>query len=81
MFLAQDQIPVKIRNDLMSTKFETFWLQTQLPHLKPMLTGCCYRPPSANKVYLAKICEMLGQTCDSNYEIYFMGDLNIDWIP
>ena len=79
MFYVQEQIPMKIRNDLMPTEVEVLWLEIHLQHLKPMLIGCCYRPPSADNVYLDKICEMLEFISDSNYEIYFMGDMNINW--
>lgn len=30
-------------------------------------------------IYLDKICEMLDKASDENCEMYFMGDLNIDW--
>ena len=51
-----------------------------LPHLKPILVGSCYRPPSANSQYLDNVCEMLDNVCDINRELYFLGDLNIDWL-
>lgn len=78
-FYVQDQIPVKIRHDLGCIGVEALWLEVQLPHLKPILVGCCYRPPNAPIVYLDQICYMLDKFCDLNKEIYFLGDLNIDW--
>ena len=32
-----------------------------------------------NSQYLNNICEMLDSVCDVNREVYFLGDLNIDW--
>jgi hypothetical protein len=59
---------------------EEIWLQVHLPHLKPILVGSCHRPPSAKSQYLDNICEMLDNVCDINREVYFLGDLNIDWL-
>lgn len=76
---VQSQIPVKIRYDLMKSKLEVLWLQVQISHLKPILIGCCYRPPNAKTEYLDSICDMLDHVCDTRFEVYFKGDLNIDW--
>lgn len=78
-FYVQSHLPVRVREDLGSIGVEVIWLQIQLPHLKPVLIGCCYRPPNTTVTYLEQICEMLDRVCDGHYEIYFMGDLNIDW--
>lgn len=48
----QSHIPVSIRSDLMSLDMEVLWLQIHLSHIKPILLGCCYRPPNANSSYL-----------------------------
>lgn len=76
---VKSQIPVRVREDLGSIGVEVIWLQVQLPSLKPVFIGCCYRPPNATVMYLDQICEMLDRVCDINNEIYFLGDLNIDW--
>ena len=77
----QNHIPVKLRDDLMLNTVEIIWLQVHLPHLKPILEGSCYRPPSANSQYLDNVCEMLDNTvCDINREVYFLSELNIDWL-
>jgi hypothetical protein len=52
-----------------------------LPHLKPFLGGCGYRPSSADNPYLNDVCEMIDSICVVNREVYFLGDLNIDWFP
>lgn len=75
----QEHIPVKIRVDLMHFRIEVLWLQIHLPHLKSILVGCCYRPPSANSIYLDTICKMLDYSSTLGHETYFMGDINIDW--
>jgi hypothetical protein len=59
---------------------EVIWLQVHLPHLNPILVGSCYRPPGAKSQYLDNMCEMLDNVCDINREVYFLGDLNIDWL-
>lgn len=48
----QNHIPVKQREDLMMKDIEALWVQVHLPHLKPIVIGCCYRPPNANSLYL-----------------------------
>ena len=42
----------QIRKDFMLNTVEVIWLQVHLPHLKPIIVGSCYRPPSANRQYL-----------------------------
>lgn len=76
----QSHIPVKIREDLMSCDVEMLWLEVHLPHLKPMLMGCCYRPPGSGNQYLDDLGEMFERACDENREIYVLGDLNIDFL-
>lgn len=76
---VQSEIPVKVRSDLSVTGVEAIWLQLHLPHLRPVLVGCCYRPPNATGNYLDQMCEMLDRACDTTNEIYFLGDFNIDW--
>ena len=71
---CQDHIPVKTRNDLGCKEVEVLWLQVQLPYIKPMLIGCCYRPPNATTIYLDNICKVLDKACDANYEMFFLGD-------
>ena len=76
---VQNHIPVKVRDDLLTAGVEAIWLQIQLPYLKPLLIGCCYRQPSANVNFLDLMCDMLDRVCDMNYEVYFLGDMNINW--
>ena len=63
----------------MNTYVELMWLQINLPHSKPFLVGCCYRPPSSNVTNLDGICENLDLVTDENKDIFLLGDLNIDW--
>lgn len=67
----QNHIPVKVRDDLMSC-------DGMLPHVKPILLGCCYRPPSSNSQYLDNLCEMGERACNENSDMYFLGDLNMN---
>jgi hypothetical protein len=75
----QNHIPVKIREDLKLNTVEEIWLQFNLSQLKSIILGSCYRPPSANSKYLDNMCEILDNVCDINREVYFLGDLNIDF--
>ena len=77
--LCQNHIPEKKIPDLMAADIEVIWLQINLPHIKPLLIGCVYRPPSANVDYLNQMCLMLDQVCDLGHETYLLGDTNIDW--
>lgn len=79
MFYVQNHIPVRTRYDLMTDKIEVLWLQVHLPHVKPILVGCGYRPPSANSEYMDNLCEMLEAVGEFNFEIYLLADFNIDW--
>jgi hypothetical protein len=51
----QNHIPVKLIENLMLNTVEVIWLQVHLPHLKPILEGSCYRPPSAYSQYLDNV--------------------------
>jgi hypothetical protein len=62
-------IPVRRREDLMSNTVEVIWIQVHLPHIKPILVGSCYRPPSANSQYLDNMRKMLDNVCDINREV------------
>lgn len=42
-FYVQDHTPVKITNSLNAPAVEGLWLHCNLPHLKPILVGCCHR--------------------------------------
>lgn len=78
-FYVQNHFPVRTRYDLMTDEIEVLWLQVHLPHVKPILVGCGYRPPSANSEYMDNLCEMFEAVSELNFEIYLLADLNIDW--
>lgn len=59
---------------------EALWLQIHIPHHKLILTGCCYRPPSSNAEYLKSICNMLQNVTDKDNEVFYVGDMNINWL-
>lgn len=61
----------------MCNELEVLWLQLNLPHVKPILVGCCYRPPGSNHKYLEDMGEMLNKVCELNMEVVFLGDLLI----
>jgi hypothetical protein len=52
---VQSRIPFSLKEDLMSDNVEVIWLQVLLPHLKPIVVGNCYIPPSAKSPYLDNV--------------------------
>lgn len=77
---VQDHISVVLRKDIMSTDNELIWLQIHLPHCKPTLVGCCYRPPNSNVNYMDKICETHDMVTDESKDIFLLSDINTDWV-
>jgi hypothetical protein len=53
--VIQNHIPVMLRVDLMLNTVEVICPQVHLPHLKLILVGSCYKPPSANNQYLDNV--------------------------
>ena len=51
----QNYIPGKLREGVMLNTAEVILLQVCLPHIKPILVGSCFRPPSANSQYLDNV--------------------------
>lgn len=77
---VQSHIPVKLRMDLISCDVEMLWLQLHPPNLKPILLGCCYRPQGSGSQFLDNLGEMFERACVENKEMYFLGDLNIEFL-
>lgn len=77
---VQNHLPSKVCREFMCSNVEALWVQIHLPHLKPVLVGCCYRPPSANSQYFNDMCDMIDMVADSKTEIYLLCDMNIDWL-
>ncbi|XP_026050145.1 uncharacterized protein LOC113037368 [Astatotilapia calliptera] len=76
---VRDQIPVK--KDLPNlSDVEMIWIEIFLPHTKPVLIGCCYRPPKSTTEYLEKICRSIEQVLNPEKDIFLLGDFNIDWL-
>lgn len=63
----------------MKVEIEVLWLQMHVPHLKPILIGCCYRPLRANSSSVDVICDILDCISIFGLETHFIGDLYIDW--
>ena len=62
----QNQIPAKERNDIMVSDIEALLVQVHLPYSKPILIGCCYRPPNAKIEYLEGMCDLIDKISDEN---------------
>ena len=76
----QNHIPVQLREDRMLNTVEPVAILLHLPHLKSILVGNCNIPPRANSQYLENMCGMLDNVWDINRYVYFLSDLNIDWL-
>ena len=79
-FYIKEDIPARTRKDLYMKGIEALWLQIQLPHTKHILVCCGYRPPRSDISYLENICTMLQHATESNSEIVFAIDMNVDWL-
>ena len=78
LFMFKTIFQWKLRRILCMIKLRCYGFN--LPHIKPILVGCCYRPPSSDQHYLEAMGEMLDKVCELNMEIVFTGDINIDWL-
>lgn len=78
---VQDHIETRLRSDLIKTEVEIIWVEMKLPDSKPVLLGCCYRPPNVRKAYLNQIKEIMDELSMEKEEkdILLMGDFNVDW--
>lgn len=74
----QEQVPVKPRDDLMAPGLEMIWVQIHLAAGKPVLVGCCYRPPRTD--IRDKINEVVKKVTKEDRDIFLVGDFNIDWL-
>lgn len=65
----------------MKTTAEIIWVEMKFPDSKPVLLGCCYRPPSAKKEYLDQIEEIMTLVSQEKEEkdVLLMGDFNLKW--
>lgn len=59
---------------------EALWIQVHLPHIKPIVVGCCYNPPNTNMEYLNDICTMIDRVTNENGEMYLLNDFNVNWL-
>lgn len=75
----QEDIVAVVREDLMNSEIEILWIQIHIPHSKPTLISCCYRPPNSNASYLDGLCENFDKVCDEGKNVFILGDLNINW--
>ena len=58
---------------------EALLVQVHLPHLKPILLVCCYRPPNARIQYLKGICNLIDNISE-NKQLFMLGDFNIAYL-
>ena len=75
----RNNFPAKLCSEFISDSLESSWVKVHLPHLKPVLIGCCYRPPGSDVQYLKDLCVLIDRVTDVNCDIFLLGDMNIDW--
>lgn len=75
----RDNFPAVLCSEFISDGLESLWVKVHLPHLKPVLIGCCYRPPGTDVQYLNDLCVLIDRVTDVNSDIFLLGDMNIDW--
>ena len=82
-------VAIYIRNNLKFTNLnqwntsniniESQWLTIDLPNCKPLLVGNIYRPPKGNiDTFIQVLDNTLSEIDLSKFEIYLMGNMNID---
>jgi len=59
--------PCKLKQNLIYYDIEAIWVEVHVPNMKPVLVGCCYRPPDAHVDYLTCLGEMLDNVSDVNW--------------
>ena len=58
---------------------ESQWISIELPNCKPLLIGNVYRPPKGNIDTFTQVLDNILNEIDlSKFELYLMGDMNID---
>lgn len=73
-------VPAQLRPDLMLPEIEILWVEAHLPQSRPLLVGCCYRPPGAAPEYLDHVCRAVELLSQEHKDIFLLGDFNIDWL-
>ena len=76
----KNDFPATLCAEFMPNHLELLWVRVHLPHLKPILIGCCYRPPGTDTQYLDDLCDLIDRVSDVNGEMFLLGDMNIDWL-
>ena len=73
-------LPCRHREDIQTTGLEIIWVEFFNISKRPLLVGCCYRPPSSNRKFYDLLEENLDAVID--YDILLVGDFNAknsDW--
>ena len=63
------------RNDVDTDGLEVIWCEVLLPKTKPVIVGCCYRPPQQNN-FLELLEENITKFSQDD-EVIIQGDVNI----
>lgn len=63
------------RTDLEVEKLEAIWCEILLPKTKPIVIGCCYRPPKQNN-FIELLEECISKIC-YEMEVVILGDMNV----
>jgi len=52
----RDNFPATLCSQFISIGLESLWVKV---HLKPVLIGCCYRPPGTDVQYMNDLCVLI----------------------
>lgn len=69
----RNNFPATLCSEVISDGLESLWVKVHLPHLKPVLIGCCYSPPGTNVQYLNDLCVLIDRVTDVNGDIFLLG--------
>jgi len=64
----RDNFPATLCSQFISIGLESLWVKV---HLKPVLIGCCYRPPGTDVQYMNDLCVLIEKVTEVNCDIFF----------
>ena len=81
---VKENITFKVRSDFTHKSLEAIWIEIFIKNSKPIIFGCCYRPPETSKYldnnYNTYINETLTTINAENKETVIMGDFNVNYL-
>ena len=79
----KENIVFKKRSDFNKSSLENLWIEISIKNAKPIIFGCCYRPPETSnylpKEYDVFFNESVKDIINEKKEVIVMGDFNVDY--